>query len=95
MNSNPNNTIDTNVLRQIGFILIILVLGIVLLRELWFFLSAILGAITFYVLMRERQFYLVEKKGWKPATAAMYLWCFPSLSSWYPSDCWAIFFTPR
>ena len=73
MNSNPNNTIDTNVLRQIGFILIILVLGIVLLRELWFFLSAILGAVTFYVLMRERQFYLVEKKGWKPATAAMVL----------------------
>jgi len=73
MNSNPNNTIDTNVLRQIGFILIILFLGIVLLRELWFFLSAILGAVTFYVLMRARMFYLVEKKAWKPGTAAVVL----------------------
>jgi predicted PurR-regulated permease PerM len=73
MNSNPNNTIDTNVLRQIAFILIILFLGIVLIRELWFFLSAFLGAVTFYVLMRERMFYLVEKRGWRPSTAAMVL----------------------
>jgi predicted PurR-regulated permease PerM len=73
MNSNPNNTINTNIIRQIGFILIILFLAIVLIRELWLFLSAVLGAITFYVLMRRRQFYLVEVKGWKPATAAVVL----------------------
>jgi predicted PurR-regulated permease PerM len=73
MNSNPNNTIDTNVIRQIAFIVLILFLAIVLVRELWFFLSAFLGAVTFYVLMRNRQFYLVEKKGWKPATAAWVL----------------------
>jgi predicted PurR-regulated permease PerM len=70
MNSNPNNTIDTNVIRQIGFILIITFLAIVLVRELWFFLSAVLGAITFYVLMRRRMFFLVENKGWKPHAAA-------------------------
>ncbi len=62
MNTNPNNTIDTNLLRQIGFIAVILFLGIVLTRELWFFLSAFLGSITFYVLMRSRMFYLTEKK---------------------------------
>ena len=73
MNTNPNNTIDTNLLRQIAFIAVILVLGIVLIRELWFFLSAFLGAVTFYVLMRDRMFYLTEKKGWRRATAAWVL----------------------
>ncbi|MFN2439354.1 MAG: AI-2E family transporter [Chitinophagaceae bacterium] len=68
-----NNTIDTNVLRQIFSILIILFLGIVLIRELWFFLSAFLGATTFYVLMRERMFYLTERKGWRKSTAAWVL----------------------
>ena len=57
-----NNTIDTNLLRQVAFIAIIIFLGIVLFRELWFFLSAFLGAVTFYIIMRERMFYLTEKK---------------------------------
>lgn len=69
---NPN-TIDTNLLRQIFFIVIILFLGVVLVLELWFFLSALLGAITFYIIMRERIFYLTEKKGWKRSTAAWVL----------------------
>ena len=68
-----NNTIDSNLLRQIFFIAIILFLGIILFRELWFFTSAFLGAVTFYVIMRERMFYLTEKKGWKPGVAAMVL----------------------
>jgi predicted PurR-regulated permease PerM len=53
--------------------LTILFLGIVLVRELWFFLSAFLGSITFYVIMRERMFYLTEVKGWHRATAAWVL----------------------
>ncbi|MGN6165743.1 MAG: AI-2E family transporter [Flavisolibacter sp.] len=68
-----NNTIDSNLLRQIFFIAIILFLGIVLFRELWFFLSAFLGSVTFYVLMRERMFYLTEQKKWKRSTAAWVL----------------------
>lgn len=68
-----NNTIDTNLLRQIFSILIILFLGIVLIRELWFFLGAFLGATTFYVLMRERMFYLTERKGWRKSTSALVL----------------------
>jgi predicted PurR-regulated permease PerM len=48
-------------------------LGIVIIGELWFFLSAILGSITFYVLMRDRMFYLTEKKGWRRSTAAWVL----------------------
>jgi len=68
-----NDTINTNLLRQIFFIAFIIFLGIVLLREVWFFISAFLGAVTFYVLMRERMFYLTEKKGWKKSTAAWIL----------------------
>ena len=68
-----NNTINTNLLRQIFFIALILFLGIVLFRELWFFTSAFLGAVTFYVIMRQRMFYLTEVKKWKPASAAWIL----------------------
>ena len=68
-----NNTIDTNLLRQIFFIALIVFLGIVLFRELWFFTSAFLGSVTFYVIMRNRMFYLTENKGWKKARAAWVL----------------------
>lgn len=68
-----NTTIDNNLLKQIFLIAIILFLGIVLARELWFFFSAFLGAVTFYVLMRKRMFYLIEKRGWRPNTAALVL----------------------
>ncbi|HEX2532640.1 MAG TPA: AI-2E family transporter, partial [Chitinophagaceae bacterium] len=68
-----NDTINSNLLRQIFFILIIVFLGIVLFRELQFFMSAFLGAVTFYVVMRERMFYLTERRGWKRSTAAWVL----------------------
>jgi predicted PurR-regulated permease PerM len=68
-----NNTIDSNLLRQIFFIALIVFLGIVLFRELWFFTSAFLGSVTFYVVMRNRMFYLTEKKGWKTPAAAWVL----------------------
>jgi predicted PurR-regulated permease PerM len=73
MNSNPNNTINTNLLRQIFFIAVIIFLGIVLFRQLWFFASAFLGAVTFYVIMRKRMFYLTENRGWKRGAAAWIL----------------------
>jgi predicted PurR-regulated permease PerM len=38
-----------------------------------FFISAFLGAVTFYLLMRDRMFYLTEKKGWRRSTAASVL----------------------
>ncbi|HUC80083.1 MAG TPA: AI-2E family transporter, partial [Flavisolibacter sp.] len=65
-----NSTIDNNLLKQIFFIAVIVFLGIVLFSELQFFLSSFLGAITFYMLMRKRMFYLVEKKKWKAPAAA-------------------------
>ena len=72
-----NNTIDTNLLRQIFFIILIIILGIILFRELRFFLSAFLGSVTFYVLMRDRMLYLTENKGWKKNTAAWVLMLAP------------------
>src|SRR5438045_6432520 len=68
-----NETINTNLLRQIFFIALIVFLGIVLFRELWFFTPAFLGAVTFYVIMRKRMFYLTEVKKWKPGGAAWIL----------------------
>lgn len=68
-----NDTINTNLLRQVFFIAIIVYLGIVLFRELWFFASAFLGAVTFYVIMRKRMFYLTENRKWKASTAAWIL----------------------
>ncbi|HWJ92881.1 MAG TPA: AI-2E family transporter, partial [Flavisolibacter sp.] len=67
------NTIDSNLLRQIFFLAVIVFLGIVLVRELWFFTSAFLGAVTFYVIMRRRMFYLAENKKWRRSTAAWVL----------------------
>lgn len=60
-------------LRQVFFIILLVFLGIVLFRELNFFLSAFLGSITFYIIMRDRMFYLTEKKGWKRSSAAWVL----------------------
>jgi len=73
MNNNSNSTIDTNLLRQVFFIAVIVFLGIVLFRQLWFFASAFLGAVTFYVLMRKRMFYLTENRRWRRSTAAWIL----------------------
>src|SRR3954465_4104474 len=72
-NTNTHHTLDTNLVRQIFFIALIVFLGIVLFRELWFFTSAFLGAVTFYVIMRKRMFYLTEIRGWKPPQAAWIL----------------------
>jgi predicted PurR-regulated permease PerM len=63
-------TIDSNLLRQVFFIALIIFLGIVLFSQLAFFLSAFLGSVTFYVIMRKRMFYLTEKRGWGKGAAA-------------------------
>jgi len=71
--SNGNNTLDQNILRQVFFILIILSLGILLFIELSFFLPAVLGSLTLYVLMRQRMYYLTEIKKWSRPKAAWLL----------------------
>ncbi|HRG25909.1 MAG TPA: AI-2E family transporter, partial [Chitinophagaceae bacterium] len=59
------NVLDQNRLRQVFFIIIILLLGILLSFQLYSFLPALLGAITLYILMHRAMFYLTEKKKWR------------------------------
>lgn len=68
-----NSFIDQNRVRQIFFILFIIALGILLFYELYFFLPAMLGAITLYIIMHKWMFYLTEKRGWKKWTTALFL----------------------
>lgn len=60
-------------LRQIFFIVLILLLGYVLFWQLYFFIPALLGAVTLYVLMRRYLFYLTEKKNWRKGWSAFLL----------------------
>src|SRR4029453_7702599 len=71
--SNSNNTLDQNILRQIFFILIIVGLGLLLIYELRFFISAVLGSLTLYILMRSRMHYLTEVRKWSKPKAAWLL----------------------
>lgn len=65
------NYIDNNRLRQYAFLGLLIVLGIVIFAELKVFIPATLGAITFYVLMRNFMDKLVYKHGWKRGWAAL------------------------
>lgn len=59
-----NNTINQNLLRQLFFIVIISLLGLLLFLELNIFLPAMLGAVTLYILMHRILFYFTDKKKW-------------------------------
>lgn len=68
-----NNYIDVHKLRQISFIIILVILGYVLFTELRNFVPAFLGALTFYVLMRKWMFRMQYVRKWKPGSAALIL----------------------
>ena len=68
-----NNTLDQNILRQILFIIIIIGLGLLLIYELSFFIPAVLGSLTLYILMRQRMHYLTEVRKWSKPKAAWLL----------------------
>lgn len=71
--SNTQHTIDQNILRQVFFIIIVLSLGLLLFYELSFFIPAVLGSLTLYILMRARMHYLTEEKKWSKPKAAWLL----------------------
>jgi predicted PurR-regulated permease PerM len=71
-----NNVIDQNRIRQIFFIILILLMGIVLFLELYSFVPALLGAITLYILMHRWMFYLTENKKWRKGGTALLLMLF-------------------
>ncbi|MBL7709839.1 MAG: AI-2E family transporter [Chitinophagaceae bacterium] len=67
-----SDTISQNRIRQIFFIVILLLLGLLLFLELYSFLPAVLGAMTLYILMHRWMFFLTEKKKWRKGwTAAL------------------------
>lgn len=66
------HVIHQNRIRQIFFLIVITLLGLLLFRELYTFIPALLGAITLYIIMRKWMFHLTMKKRWsKPWTAAL------------------------
>jgi predicted PurR-regulated permease PerM len=58
-------TFDNQKLRQGFLIVMILGLAFLITSNLLSYISAILGALTLYILFRNTYLYLVEKKGWK------------------------------
>lgn len=70
------NTIDQNRIRQVFFILLLLLLGLLLFTQLYSFIPAVLGAITIYILLRRWMIYLTEKRNGGRAGLQSYSCCF-------------------
>jgi len=71
-----NSVLNQNRVRQVFFIILILLLGLLLFLELYSFLPALLGAITIYILLHKWMFFLTEKKKWRKGWAALLLMLF-------------------
>ena len=65
-------TIPQKVIRQLFILLLIVLMGTLIFREMLPYFSGVLGAITMYVLLRKWMVILV-RKGWKPDLAAALL----------------------
>jgi predicted PurR-regulated permease PerM len=70
------DTLSQNRVRQVFFIILILLLGILLFMELSSFLPALLGAVTLYILLHNWMFFLTEKKKWRRGGTALLLMLF-------------------
>lgn len=68
-----NNKINPNIIRQGLFLVFLLFLGIIILKEMYFMLGAFLGAITLYVLMRPAMLKLIINRKWKKWIAALFM----------------------
>lgn len=66
-----SDQLNSNKIKQVFLILIITALCFLIIYNLAMFLPALLGAITLYVVFRDLNFYLIEKKGWKPWISAL------------------------
>jgi predicted PurR-regulated permease PerM len=62
--------IDNNRLKQIGYLALLVGLGWIIFSELSFYIPSLLGAVTFYVVMRNTMNKLVYKRKWKRGAAA-------------------------
>lgn len=71
--NSQSHLIHANRLRQIAFLIFLVLLGCLLVKELVSFIPALLGAITFYVVMRKWMLNLTEQRKWKKSGAAALL----------------------
>ena len=60
-----------NRIRQVVLLLVIAFLAFLIIREMYVFLPGLMGAVTFYILGRERYFRLTEKRRWMPGPTAL------------------------
>jgi predicted PurR-regulated permease PerM len=67
------STIDPNRIKQVIFISILVLFGVLLFVQFTSFIPAILGAITFYVLMRKSMHKMMYKRKWNKDLAAALL----------------------
>lgn len=65
--------INQDKLRQVFFIIIVVLLGAVLFWQLYSFIPALLGAMTLYILLRRSLSYLTEVRKWKRIWAVLSL----------------------
>lgn len=65
--------IAPKIIRQIFILMLIVVMGSLIFREMIPYLSGVLGAITFYILLRKFMIALVKTYNWKPSLAALVL----------------------
>ena len=68
--------ISNQIISQVFIILLILLIGSMIFREMIPYLTGVLGAITIYILLRKWMSKLVNKKKWKPSLAAAVLMFF-------------------
>lgn len=60
-----NKSINGNIIKQILLIIVILCLASVIIFNLSMFIPSLLAAITLYIIFRNLNIYLIEKRGWK------------------------------
>ncbi len=65
--------IAPKVIRQIFILILIVLMGCLIFREMLPYLSGVLGAITFYILLRKFMVALVKTHKWRPSVAALLL----------------------
>ncbi|MBL7765678.1 MAG: AI-2E family transporter [Chitinophagaceae bacterium] len=68
-----SNQIHPNTIRQVLFLTVVILLAIIISREMYFMLSAFLGAVTLYVIMRNSMIRLIVERKWKRWVAALTL----------------------
>jgi predicted PurR-regulated permease PerM len=65
--------IHQSLIKQLFFLVAIILLGLLLVMELYTFLPALLGSITLYIILRKWMFILVENRKWRKGGTAVLL----------------------